>query len=92
MILNIKEYQTNNDKHKTKSSDKYKTKGCWALAGIAQWIERRLQTKESLVQFPVGTHAWVADQVPSMGRARRNHILMFLSLSFSFPSPLSKNK
>ena len=37
-------------------------------------------------------HAWVAGQVPGWGHARGNHTLMFLSLSFSFPSPLYKNK
>ena len=47
-----------------------------------------LRSKGSLVQFPVGAHAWVAGQVPSRGRARSNHTLMFLSL----PSPISKNK
>ena len=29
-----------------------------ALAGVAQWIESGLQTKESLVQFQVRAHAW----------------------------------
>ena len=62
-----------------------------ALAGVAQWIERGLRTKGSLVQFPVGSHAWIAGQVPSGGHVRGNHTLMFLSLSFSLPSPLSKN-
>ena len=42
------------------------------------------------VQFPVRAHAWVAGQVPSGGRVRGNYTLMFLSLSFSLPSPLSK--
>ena len=51
-----------------------------------------LKTKQSLVQFPVWAHAWVAGQVPSRGCVRGNHTLMFLSLSFSLPSPLSKNK
>ena len=37
-------------------------------------------------------HAWVAGQVPSRGCARGNHTLILLSLSFSLPSPLSKNK
>ena len=37
-------------------------------------------------------HAWVVGQVTSRQRARGNHTLMFLSLSFSFPSPLSKIK
>ena len=43
-----------------------------------------LWTKGSLVQFPVR----VAGQVPSRGHSRGNHTLMFLSLSFSLPSPL----
>ena len=51
-----------------------------------------LQTKGSLVQFPVRAHAWVVGQVPSRGHMSSNHILMFLSLSVSFLSPLSKNK
>ena len=64
-----------------------------ALVGVAQWIESAgLQTKGSPVRFPVRTHAWVVGQVPSRGRARGNHTLTFLSLSFSFPSPLSTNK
>ena len=50
-----------------------------------------LQIKGLLVWFPVTVHAWVAGQVPSRGHARGNHTLMFLSLSFSLPSPLSKN-
>ena len=49
-----------------------------------------LRTKGSLVRFPVRAHAWVAGKVPSRGRVRSNHKLMFLSPSF--PSPLSKNK
>ena len=51
-----------------------------------------LQTKGSLVQFPVRAHAWVVGQVPSGGHVRGNHTLMFLSLFFSHHSPLSKNK
>ena len=51
-----------------------------------------LQNKGSLVRFPVRAHAWVAGQVPSGGRTRGNHTLMFLSLFFSLPSPPSKNK
>ena len=62
------------------------------LAGIAQWIEPRLRTRESLVRFPVRAHAWVVGQVPSGGHVKGNHTLMFLSLSFSLPSPLSKNE
>ena len=62
------------------------------LADVAQWIEPRLQTKGSLVWFPVRAHAWVVVQVPSGGHMWGNHTLMFLSLSFSLPSPPSKNK
>ena len=51
-----------------------------------------LRTKGLLVQFPVGAHAWAAGQISSVGRVRGNHTLMFLSLSLSLPSPLSKNK
>ena len=36
--------------------------------------------------------AWEAGQLPSRGRVRDNHTLMFLSVSFSLSSPLSKNK
>ena len=63
-----------------------------ALAGVAQWIERGLQIKGLLVQFPVRARAWVSGQFPSWGCVRGNRTLMLLSLSFSFPSPLSKNK
>ena len=55
-----------------------------------------LWTKGSLVQFPVGAHAWVVGQSwggaegRGGGRVRGSCTLMFLS--FSLPSPLSKNK
>ena len=61
-----------------------------ALAGVAQWIEHGLGTKGLPVQFQVRTYAWVAGQVPSRGHTRGNHTLIFISLSFSFPCPLSK--
>ena len=63
-----------------------------ALAGMAQWIECRLRTKGSLVQFPVRAHAWVAGQVLSGDNARGNHTLMFLSFSSSLPLCLKINK
>ena len=71
---------------------KKKKKSTAALAGVAQWIKRGLQTKGSLVRFPVRAHAWVAGQLPIGGHVRGNHTLMFLSLSFSLPNPLYKNK
>ena len=56
-----------------------------ALAGR---LSASLQTKGSLVQFPVRAHAWVGGRVPSGGCVRGNHTLMFFFLSFSLPSPL----
>ena len=47
-----------------------------------------LRSKGWLVRFPVRAHAWVAGQVPSRGRARGNHTLMFLSLCPSLPLSL----
>ena len=51
-----------------------------------------LRTKGLPVRFPVRACAWVEGQVPSRGYVRGNHTLMFLALSFSLPSPVSKNK
>ena len=51
-----------------------------------------LRTKGSQVHFPVRAQVWVSGQVPSKGWVRSNNTLVFLSLSFSIPSPLSKNK
>ena len=53
-------------------------------------LSASLQTKEPLVRFPVRAHAWVVGQVPSRGRKRGNHTLVFLSLS-PFPLPLKIN-
>ena len=68
-----------------------------ALAGVAQWIECWPVNQELLVLFPVKAHDCAAGQVPSGGRVRGNHTLMFLSrinvfLPLFIPSPLSKNK
>ena len=63
-----------------------------ALAGVAQWIECELNNKGLQVQFPIRVHAWVSGQVPSEESMKGNHTLMFLPLSFSLLSPLSKNK
>ena len=63
-----------------------------ALAGVAQWIECWPANQRVAGLIPVGAHAWVAGQVPSRGCARGNHTLMYLPLSFSLPSHLSKNK
>ena len=67
-----------------------KIKGPWLvwLSGLSAG----LQTKGWPDLFPVLAHAWAAGQVPSGGHVRVNHRLMFLCLSFSLPSSLSKNK
>ena len=65
-----------------------------ALAGVAQWIEHQPENQRvaGLVRFPVRAHARVVGQIPRRGCVRGNHTLMFFSLSFSLPPPLSKNK
>ena len=62
-----------------------------ALAGVAQWIERGLQTKGLPVRFPIRAHAWVAGQVPSGGPHERQPNID-ISLSPSFPLSLKINK
>ena len=59
-----------------------------APAGVAQGTEQLACELESLVHFPVGTHAWVVRQAPSGGCVRGNHIFMSLSLSLSPSLPL----
>ena len=61
-----------------------------ALAGVAQWIEPWTTKQRVTSSIPSQGTCLGAGQVPSRGRARGNHTLMFLS--FSLPSPLSKNK
>ena len=71
-------------------------KSIWltALAGVAQWIECRPvnQRVAGLIPSQGLCLGCQPGQVPSAGRVRSNHILMFLSLSFSFPSLLKINK
>ena len=66
-------------------SSKWQPRLVW-LSGLSA----ALQTKGSLVWFPVRSHAWVVCPVSSRGHVRGNHTLMFLSRSFSLPSLLSK--
>ena len=75
------------DRHTQTHMNKVRPWLVW-LSGLSA----SLWTKGSLVPFPVRAHAWVAGQAPSAGRVMGNHTLMFLSLSFSLPSLLSKNK
>ena len=67
-----------------KHNQEYKEPWLVWLSGLSAG----LWTKGSLVRFPVRAHASVAGQVPSGGRVRGNHTLMFLSLSFSLNSPV----
>ena len=63
-----------------------------ALAGVVKWIEHRLQTKGSLVWFPVREHAWIAGWVPRGGHVGGNHNTDVSLPLFLPPFPLSKNK
>ena len=49
-------------------------------------LSASLRTEGSGVGFPIRAHTCVAGQVPSRGRARGNHTLMFLSLPVSLSS------
>ena len=44
-----------------------------------------LQTKRSPVRFPLRAHAWVAGQVPNLGRVRGNHSLHLSNIDVSLP-------
>ena len=61
--------------------------GCLWASGLST----RLQAGRLQVRFPVRAHAWVAGQVPIWGWTRGKQ-LMFLTLCFTLPSPLSENK
>ena len=71
-------------------------KSFFKKAGLQLWLvwlnrlSTGLWTKWVTSRIPLGAHAWATGQVPSRGRARGNHTLMFLSLSFSLT--LSKIK
>ena len=60
----------------------------WALAGVAQWTEHPAANHRVIGLIPGQGTCLGAAWVPSGGRPRGNHTLMFLPL----PSPLSKNK
>ena len=55
-------------------------------------LSASLRTEELLVRFLVRAHALVVGRVPSGGHTTGNHTLMFLFVSFSLLSPVSKNK
>ena len=61
---------------------------------MAPWIEHQPENQRVTSSIP-GQGTWLGcgpGQAPSEGRVRSNHTLMFLSLSFSFPSACSKTK
>ena len=61
------------------------------LVGLSGW-SAGLRTKALLVRFPVRAHAWVVGHVPSRGRVRGNHTLMFSLPSPFLPFSLKINK
>ena len=63
-----------------------------ALAGVAQWIEHQPANQSVTGLIPSQGTCLGCRPGPSWGCTRGKHTLMFLSLSFSLPSPLSKNK
>ena len=69
-----------------------KKRNVWPWLVWLSGLSTGLWTKGSPVQFPVRAHAWVVGQIPSWECVKGNHTLMFLSLSFSVPSLLSKKK
>ena len=55
------------------------------------WLSIILQSERSLVRSPDKAQAWVGG-LALVGACARGSQSMFPSLSFSLPSPLSKNK
>ena len=68
-----------------------KTSKCPGWCSSVDWAQA-CEPKGYQLDSQSRAHAWVAGRVPSRGHMRGNHTLMLLSLSFSFPSPLPKNK
>ena len=58
------------------------------LAGIALWIEHGPEKQRVTGVIPSQGTCLGVGQVPSRGRARSNHTLMFLTLSLSLPLSL----
>ena len=72
---------------KYKDTNTLKATVSMALAGVAQWIERGPVNQRIASSLPSeGTCLGILPrQVPSRGRMRGNHTLMFPSLSPSLP-------
>ena len=61
-----------------------------ALAGVAQWIEHQTANQGVTGSIPSQGTCLGCGPSPQWGAWRGNHTLIFLSLSFSLPSPLKK--
>ena len=61
-------------------------------AGVPQWIECLPVKQRVASSIPIRAHAWVAGRVPSRGRTRGNHTLMFLSLPLTLKISFKKLK
>ena len=64
----------------------------FALVGAAQWTECRPANQRVTGLIPSQGTCLGCGPGPQWGRARGNHTVMFLSLSFSLFSLFSKNK
>ena len=64
----------------------------WALAGVAQWTECWPVNQRVTGSIPSQGTCLISGQFLSRGCTRGTHTLMFVSLSFSLLSSLSKNK
>ena len=62
-----------------------------AQAGVAQWIERGPVNQRVTGSIPILGTCLGCRPGPQKGVCERQPTWMFLSLSFSLPSPLSKN-
>ena len=77
---------------------KFKITWDYAPLGMAQWVEHQPANWKSPVRVLVRAHAWIVGEVPSWEHARGPQeetmfpTSMFLSLSFSLPSLLSKKQ
>ena len=71
--------------------DNFKKEGNSGWCGSVDWV-LACKPKGCWFDFQSRAHAWVMGQVSSVGGVcdRDNHTLLFLSLSISLPSPLSK--
>ena len=63
-----------------------------APTGVAQLVGCHPAKQKVAVRFLVGAQAWAANSVLCQSARKRQLVDVSLSLSFSLPFPLSKNK